>query len=100
MKSAEDHHRDIKDYFYVHIFILKLIGVPVKPLDESWNVVLKCLYYIYSIVFILIIPMAFTFSETYQSIINIEDFDKSSFGLSYSLTHMLGRCAILKNSYV
>lgn len=67
-----------------------MIGIPVKPLDKSMNILLKCLYYAYSVVFIITIPAFFTFMETYESINNIDDFDKSSFGLSYGLTHMLG----------
>lgn len=91
MGIVEEDYSDVRDYFYVHILILKLLGIPVKPLEESTSTFMKCSYYIYSVVFIISIPSGFLFMETYASIDNWGNIEKFSSGLSYSLTHLLGK---------
>lgn len=89
--EAVEGHDDLKDYFYIHILLLKIIGIPVKPLDDSTNTVLKFLYYVYSVVLIITIPGGCLFMESYASIDNWGNIQKLSSALSFSLTHLLGK---------
>lgn len=77
------------DYFRMHLKILKWLGIPVRPLRHGGFI--NVVYCIYAVVFVTIMAVCLALTEGIDALLNFEDMDRLSFGLSYFITHSLGK---------
>lgn len=78
--------REIKNYFSVHMFLLKWSGIRLEPFPE--NIVRKCLIIFASVLFVIMCPLLYVVGEALEAP-NLE-LEQLTYNLSYCITHSLG----------
>lgn len=77
-----------KDYFSQHLFVLRLLGINILPIENTW---LRYLYNIYSVVTVSITFILFLIFEFQAFIDNKDDMDKVTFIMGYWICHFMGK---------
>lgn len=77
-----------KEYFKVPIVLLQTIGISLKPIENEY---LRFLYRIYSFILISFSIYIFLIIEFVECLILNPSVDNITFGLSYGVTHILGK---------
>lgn len=82
-------------YFKFVLTWLKVLGVPIEPLDAG--ITGKLLYTIYSVTFLILFPMGFLVSQICEvpNSLKLKDLKRLMFGLGYIFSDSLGNVAFL-----
>lgn len=80
-----------KDYFWQHLFVLRVLGVNIIPIQ---NFYLRILYNVYSFTTVIVTFILFLIFEFLAFIDSKDDMDKVTFILGYWICHFMGKSII------
>lgn len=80
---------EIKDYFSLHIFLLKWSGIRLEPFEKNTHIAKQIFVVIASVTFVLVFPFMYVIDEALEAP-NLE-LEELTYNLSYCITHTLGR---------
>lgn len=81
--------QEIKNYFSLHVFLLKWSGIRLEPFQDGTPVLKKVMIIIASVLFVALCPLLYVIDEALEAP-NLE-LEELTFNLSYCLTHSLGK---------
>lgn len=82
--------REIKNYFSLHILLLKLSGIRLEPFPENMTLMKKLLIIVASALIVLLFPALYAIDEALEAP-NLE-LEELTYNMSYCITHFLGEC--------
>lgn len=80
---------EIKNYFSLHVFLLKWSGIRLEPFEENTHIAKKIFMVAASVTFVLMCPLMYVVDEALESP-NLE-LEELTYNLSYCITHSLGK---------
>lgn len=82
---------EMKNYFALHISLLKWSGIRLEPFAENTSFTRKILIVVACVTFVLAFPLLYVIDEAFETP-NLE-LEDMTFNLSYCITHSLGECS-------
>lgn len=76
-----------KDYFKIQFFVLKWVGITLKPLEETTR---DSIYKFYMVFIVALVYIYFPFTEIHD-LVTDEDFESATNNLAFLLTQILGK---------
>lgn len=80
---------EIKNYFSLHVFLLKWSGIRLEPFEKNTHIAKKILMVAASVTFVLMWPVLYVIDEALET--PHLELEELTFNLSYCITHFLGK---------